>query len=168
ETLPHMFCHCRLHSAAIQWRHDSILLRLSRACRLPGHVTVNQRVEGLYGELGELRPDLVIKHEPSKSVATCDLMVPFENRPIAFEEARERKFAKYAPLAEAFSRLGYRVIVTAFVVGALDSWDPCNEPVLGLLRIGSTYASMMRRLIVSDTIRWFRDIYVEHISGACQ
>ncbi|KYN21284.1 hypothetical protein ALC57_06383 [Trachymyrmex cornetzi] len=27
---------------------------------------------------------------------------------------------------------------------------------------------MMRRLIVSDTIRWSRDIYVEHVSGTRQ
>ncbi|EFN79241.1 hypothetical protein EAI_08909, partial [Harpegnathos saltator] len=118
ETLPHVVCHCGPHSAAIQWRHDSILLRLSRACRLPGNVTVNQRVEGIEGELGELQPDLVITHEPSKSVVICDVTVPFENRPIALEEARERKLAKYAPLAEALGRLGYRVVVTAFVVGA--------------------------------------------------
>ncbi|KYN32598.1 hypothetical protein ALC56_13079 [Trachymyrmex septentrionalis] len=27
---------------------------------------------------------------------------------------------------------------------------------------------MMRRLVVSDTIRWSRDIYVEHVSGIRQ
>src|SRR5436190_24370784 len=65
-------------------------------------------------------------------------------------------------------REGYRVVVTAFVVGTLGSWDPANEAVLRLLRIGNAYGSMMRRLVVSDSIRWSRDIYVEHVSGVRQ
>ena len=58
--------------------------------------------------------------------------------------------------------------MTAFVVGALGSWDPRNEAMLRLLRVGNQYAAMMRRLIVSDTISWSRDIYVEHVSGIRQ
>ena len=168
ETLPHVLCHCGIHSAAIQLRHDAVLHRLWKATRLPGVVRVNQRVEGVSDELGALRPDLVIRHEPSKSVVICDVTVPFENRWTAFEDARARKIAKYSPLAEELQRRGYRVVVTAFVVGALGSWDPRNEAVLRLLRVGSQYATMMRRLIVSDTIRWSRDIYVEHVSGIRQ
>ncbi|KYQ51612.1 hypothetical protein ALC60_09286, partial [Trachymyrmex zeteki] len=85
----------------------------------------------------------------------------------AFEDARERKIAKYSPLAEELQRRGYRVVVTAFV-GALDSWNPRNEAVLRLLRVGSRYAAMMQRLVISSTIRWSRDIYVEHVSGIHQ
>jgi len=168
ETLPHVLCHCGIHSAAIQLRHDAVLHRLWRATRLPGVVRVNRRVEGVGGELEALRPDLVIRHEPSKSVVICDVTVPFENRWTAFEDARARKIARYSPLAEELQRRGYRVVVTAFVVGALGSWDPRNEAVLRLLRVGNQYAAMMRRLIVSDTIRWSRDIYVEHVSGIRQ
>ncbi|XP_011697324.1 PREDICTED: uncharacterized protein LOC105455589 [Wasmannia auropunctata] len=168
ETLPHVLCHCGVHAAAIQLRHNAALHRLWKACRLPGEVRINQRVEGMQGELGELRPDLVVRHEQSKSVVICDVTVPFENRWQAFEEARARKIAKYSPLAEELQRRGYRVVVTAFVVGALGSWDPRNEAVLRLLRIGNQYASMMRRLVVSDAIRWSRDIYVEHVSGIRQ
>ncbi|XP_039309677.1 uncharacterized protein LOC120358703 [Solenopsis invicta] len=168
ETLPHVLCHCGVHSAAIQLRHNAVLHRLWKACRMPGEKRVNQRIEGIDGELGELRPDLVIRHEPSKSVVICDVTVPFENRWEAFEDARARKIAKYSPLAEELQRRGYRVVVTAFVVGALGSWDPRNEAVLRLLRIGTPYASLMRRLMVSDTIRWSRDIYVEHVSGTRQ
>lgn len=168
ETLPHVINHCGVHAAAIQLRHDAVLHRLRKACRLPGEVRVNQRVEGIDGELAELRPDLVVRHELSKSVVVCDVTVPFENRLVAFEEARERKLAKYAPLAEALRAQGYRVVVAAFVVGALGSWCRHNDAVLSLLRVGSTYGAMMRRLIVSDTIRWSRDIYVEHVSGVRQ
>jgi len=168
ETLPHVLCHCGVHSAAIQLRHDAVLHRLWKASRLPGVVRVNQRVEGVGDGLESLRPDLVIRHEPSKSVVICDVTVPFENRWIAFEDARARKIAKYSPLAEELQRQGYRVVVTAFVIGALGSWDPRNEAVLSLLRVGPQYAAMMRRLIVSDTIRWSRGIYVEHVSGTRQ
>ncbi|KYN22491.1 hypothetical protein ALC57_05102, partial [Trachymyrmex cornetzi] len=59
-------------------------------------------------------------------------------------------------------------ICQAFVVGALGSWDQGNEAVLRLLRVTAQYASMMRHLIVSDTIRCSRDIYVEHVSGTRQ
>ena len=135
---------------------------------MPGEKRVHQRVEGVHGELAELRPDLVIRHEPIKCVVICDVTVPFENRRQAFHDARARKLAKYSPLAEALRREGYRVVVTAFVVGALGSWDPANEAVLRLLRIGNAYGSMMRRLVVSDSIRWSRDIYVEHVSGVRQ
>ncbi|KAL6418153.1 hypothetical protein ACFW04_012305 [Cataglyphis niger] len=168
ETLPHVIGHCGIHSAAIQLRHDAVLHRLWKACRMPGEKRVNRRVEGIDGELGELRPDLVIRNERTKCVVICDVTIPFENRWEAFDEARARKVAKYSPLAEELQRRGYRVVVTAFVVGALGSWDPRNEAVLRVLRIGNAYASMMRRLIVSDTIRWSRDIYVEHVSGVRQ
>ncbi|KMQ93283.1 reverse transcriptase-2 [Lasius niger] len=97
---------------------------------MPGERRVNQRVEGVDGELGELRPDLVVRHEPSKRVVICDVTVPFENRWPSFEEAKARKIAKYQPLAEALERQGYRVAVAAFVVGALGSWDPGPAPPL--------------------------------------
>ncbi|XP_011883906.1 PREDICTED: uncharacterized protein LOC105571048, partial [Vollenhovia emeryi] len=168
ESLPHVLGHCGVHAAAIQLRHDAVLHRLWKACRLPGEVRVNRRVEGVSDGLTGLRPDLVIRHEPSKCVVILDVTVPFENRAIAFEEARARKVIKYSALAEELRSQGYRVEVAAFVVGALGSWDPANEGVLDLLRVSKRYAGMMRRLMVSDTIRWSRDIYVEHVSGVRQ
>ncbi|XP_018378014.1 PREDICTED: uncharacterized protein LOC108770794 [Trachymyrmex cornetzi] len=153
ETLPHVLCHCGTHSAAIQLRHNAVLHRIWKATRLPRIVRVNQQVEGVSGNLAALRPDLVVKHEPSKSVVICDVTVPFENGWIPFEEATAKKLEKYNALAEELQRQGYRVVVTAFVVGALGSWDPRNEAVLRLLMVTAQYASMIRRLIVSDIIR---------------
>ncbi|XP_018371933.1 PREDICTED: uncharacterized protein LOC108766882 [Trachymyrmex cornetzi] len=135
KTLPHVLCHCGIHSGAIQLRHNTVLHRLWKATRLPGIVRVNQRVEGVSGDLAALRPDLVVRHEPSKSVVICDVTVPFENRLVAFEEARARKLEKYNALTEELQHQGYRVVVTAFVVGALGSWDQGNEAVLRLLRL---------------------------------
>ncbi|XP_011634796.1 uncharacterized protein T26G10.4-like [Pogonomyrmex barbatus] len=105
ETLS-LLGHCGVHAAAIQLRHNAVLHRLWKACRLPGDKRVNQRIEGIDGELGELRPDLVIRHELSKSVVICDVTVPFENRWMSFEEVRGRKIAKYSPLAEELQRGG--------------------------------------------------------------
>jgi len=42
-----------------------------------------------------------------------------------------------------------------------------KRSVLRLLQ-STLYASMLRRLIVSDTIRWSRDIYVEYVSDIPQ
>ncbi|KYN15928.1 hypothetical protein ALC57_11820, partial [Trachymyrmex cornetzi] len=96
ETLPDVLCHCGIHSAAIQLRHNAVLHRLWKATRLPEVVRVNQRVEGVSGDLAALRPDFVVRHghEPSKSVVICDVTVPFENRWVSFEEARARKLDK--------------------------------------------------------------------------
>ncbi|XP_074976449.1 uncharacterized protein LOC125623603 isoform X3 [Caretta caretta] len=47
--------------------------------------------------------------------------------------------------------------------GRLIVGDPCNERVLLTCGISRHYAWLMRRLMVSDTIRWSRDIYIEHI-----
>ncbi|XP_011632588.1 uncharacterized protein LOC105424187, partial [Pogonomyrmex barbatus] len=126
ETLPHVLGHCGVHAAAIQLRHNAVLHRLWKACRLPGDKRVNQRIEGIDGKLGGLRPDLVVRHELSKSVVICDVTMSFENRWMSFEEARRRKIAKYFPLAKELQRWEYRVLVTAFV-GALGSWNPRNE-----------------------------------------
>ncbi|KZC09199.1 hypothetical protein WN55_00935 [Dufourea novaeangliae] len=97
-----------------------------------------------------------------------DVTVPFENTDIALEQARARKIIKYKPLADELHGQGYSVVVSAIVVGALGTWDPGNEPVLRLLGVSSRYANLMRRLIVSGTIKWSRDIYVEHVSGVRQ
>ncbi|KAH1166678.1 hypothetical protein KIL84_015850 [Mauremys mutica] len=72
----------------------------------------------------------------------------------AFREARARKLEKYAPLADLLRSKGYEVHTDALIVGALGAWDPCNERVLRTCGVGRRYAQLMRRLMVSDTIRW--------------
>jgi len=80
---------------------------------------LHQRMEDVGDKLEALWPDLVIRHEPSKSIV-CDVTVPFENRWTAFENAKARKIVKYLPLIEELQRRGYRFVITAFV-GALGS-----------------------------------------------
>jgi hypothetical protein len=86
----------------------------------------------------------------------------------ALSNARQEKVHKYSALAEDFRRKGWTVHLDAFIVGSLGSWDPANEPVLRRLNINRRYASLMRKLMTSDAIRWSRDIYVEHLTGVRQ
>ena len=168
ETLPHVLGHCGVHSDAIQRRHNNIQDRLVKAAKVPGIVNVNKTVEGVTGDLTSLRPDIVIRDDANKKIIIIDIAVPFENRKVAFDEARSRKLEKYHGLAENLREQGYQVDLDAFVVGALGGWDLRNERLLNLLNIKKWYAAMMRRLMISDTIRWSRDMYVEHVSGVRQ
>ncbi|KYN40907.1 hypothetical protein ALC56_04798 [Trachymyrmex septentrionalis] len=43
------------------------------------------------GAVRELAPDLVVRHEPSRSVVICDVTVPFEIRWVACDDAMARK-----------------------------------------------------------------------------
>ncbi|CAK1604663.1 unnamed protein product [Parnassius mnemosyne] len=168
ETIPHVLNHCGLHSAARQLRHNNIQSRLVKALRYPGLVTTNQTVEGTHGAAALLRPDIVVRDEVSKEIKIVDVTVPFENRLSAFRAARMEKITKYGCLAEQLRARGYRVSVNAFIVGSLGGWDDNNQRVLDFLKVGRFYARMMRRFMISDTIRWSRDIYVEHVSGIRQ
>jgi hypothetical protein len=64
--------------------------------------------------------------------------------------------------------MGYSVFLDAFIVGALGGWDPANERIINQLKLGHSYCRLMRKLMVSDAIRWSRDIYIEHLSGVRQ
>ncbi|KOX69031.1 hypothetical protein WN51_07101 [Melipona quadrifasciata] len=90
--------------------------------------------------------DLVVTHEPPRTVVMVDVTVPFENTFEALEKARLEKILKYHSLADSLRGRGYTVHVDGFVVGALG------------------YAGLMRPLIVSETIAWSRDVYVEHVT----
>ncbi|CAM5100326.1 unnamed protein product [Natator depressus] len=151
------------HSRAWQLCHNAIQNRLVKAIapRL-GEVAVNCVIPGTDSPL---RPDVVVTNETQKKIILVDITVPFENRTPAFREAQARKLEKYAPLADTLRAKGYEVQLDALIVGALGAWDPCNERVLRTCGIGRCYARLMRRLMVWDTIRWSRDIYIEHITG---
>ena len=167
ETLPHVLCHCKPNFVSITKRHNAIQDRLVRAFNASASTTIriNQAVPGLDVSL---RPDLVAVNETCKTVTIIDVTMPFENRYAAFQAARHEKQKKYAPLAEHYTRQGYGVFLDAFIVGALGGWDPANENIINHLKLGHSYCRLMRKLMVSDAIRWSRDIYIEHLSGVRQ
>ena len=101
--------------------------RLAAASRLPGEVRLNQRVQGVGGDLTALRPDIVVTHEPSITVVIVNVTVPFENSFAALKAARVEKVQKYQLLADALRGRGYVAHVDGFVVGALGTWHPNND-----------------------------------------
>ncbi|XP_049955423.1 uncharacterized protein T26G10.4-like [Schistocerca serialis cubense] len=170
ETLPHVINASMVHSAALQYRHNAVLNRLAAAVAgrprrgntaVPD-IRINQAV---IGDSSGLRPDLVITDEAAKTVTIVDVTIPFENRRIALDNAQQLKKIKYADVARGLATRGYSVTVDALVVGSLGAWDRQNDAVLRHLGIASRYCQLMRRLMVSDTIKWSRDINMEHIIG---
>lgn len=87
------------------------------------------------------------------------------NVTIPFNEASSLKVGKYAPLANTLRVRGYEFQVHIQIVGALDAWNPNKEPVLTACSVSPPYAWLMKQLMVSDDIRWSRDIYTECITG---
>ncbi|UYV63981.1 hypothetical protein LAZ67_2006243 [Cordylochernes scorpioides] len=157
ETLPHVLQHCRKHSAAVNKRHHNIVERLKKATRLQGRTRVNQRVPEVSSNL---RPDIVVTEEERKKITIIDVAIPFENRLVAFKDARERKISKYTPLANELREKGWEVFLDAFLVGPLGGWDNENEKVLRALDISPRYSTVMRNIMCAETIKWSRDIYV--------
>lgn len=64
---------------------------------------------------------------------------------------------------------GYEsVSINAFIIGPMGGWWAGNEQTLKRLGVRPTYSNLMRQLMVSDVVRWSRDIYVEHLTGVRQ
>ena len=77
-----------------------------------------------------------------------DVTIPFEGEENSLQTAQATKETKYSGLKTWLqTQYGKEVEVAAFVVGALGSWDPDNEPVLRMLRIGRNYSRLFRRLL---------------------
>ena len=164
ETLPHVLCHCmQRHSVAYQRRHDAILNRLEVAVQREGvSVRKNQQVPD---SASTRRPDLMVTRDGGASVVLADVTVAFENGPDALQKASDEKVNKYDHLVRQLRREGKEACVVALVIGSLGTWWSGNERTLRQLRVSRNYAKLMRRLMVSDTLRWSRDVYVEHITG---
>ncbi|GFY43446.1 reverse transcriptase domain-containing protein, partial [Trichonephila inaurata madagascariensis] len=165
ETIPHVLNHCKIHSTAWKGRHDAIQNRVKKA--IPSHlgtVTINKKFPGVSPTL---IPDLVLRRRDGETVVV-DFTVAFEDRYESLAAARQAKILKYQPILESLRAAGEPAYLDAIVVGSLGSWDPANDTVLLRLGISRKYANLMRKLICSDTIRWSRDIYIEHLTGKRQ
>lgn len=85
----------------------------------------------------------------------------------AFCEVTEGKKQKYENLAQALRTKYAEVKVDAIVVGSLGAWDPDNDILMKKL-CSRSYLKLFKKLCVSDTIKYSRDIYVEHVTGVRQ
>uniref|UniRef100_A0A7E4V205 Reverse transcriptase domain-containing protein n=1 Tax=Panagrellus redivivus TaxID=6233 RepID=A0A7E4V205_PANRE len=86
------------------------------------------------------------------------------NGPEAFKKAREAKKEKYKDIETHFKKAGYKTFNDAFIIGSLGAYDRANEACIRRLGIPHKYAVLMKRLMVSDVIKWSRDLYVEHVT----
>ncbi|GFQ71782.1 retrovirus-related Pol polyprotein from type-1 retrotransposable element R2 [Trichonephila clavata] len=143
-------------------RHNAVLARVRTAVAFKGTILHENQVVGPDG----LRPDLVALID--NKIFIIDATIPFENRRLAFQQARERKIVKYTPLLSHFASLGFvEAQIVPIVAGSLGAWDPENDKFLRLVATKS-YLTTLRKLCVSDSIRWSRDIYIQHLTGAQQ
>ncbi|GFW19720.1 uncharacterized protein TNCV_1606101 [Trichonephila clavipes] len=117
---------------------------------------------GMVWKFGEMK-DLVT--EVDGNLFIIDVTIPFENGKVAFAEARQRKITKCQPLIEFFKGVSDRnVSIIPIVIGSLSSWDSENDSFLRRVATKS-YLSALRKLCVSDCIRWSNDIYTQHLTG---
>ncbi|GFT62330.1 PO24 protein [Nephila pilipes] len=165
ETIPHVLNHCKPHSDAWKRRHDAIQNRVARAIPSSiGSVSLNKKFPGISQTL---IPDMVLTKK-SGEVFVIDFTVAFEDHLKSFAKARQGKIDKYLPIVEHLRREGKVAHVDAIVVGSLGSWDPSNDAALAQMGVSRKYAKLMRKLICSDTIRWSRDIYIQHLTDKKQ
>ncbi|GFT89900.1 uncharacterized protein NPIL_582491 [Nephila pilipes] len=100
----------------------------------------------------------------SGEVFIIDFTVTFEDRLKSLASARQGKIDMYLPIVEHLRREGNTAHVDAIVVSSFGSWDPENDDALAQMGVSKKYARLMK-LICSDTIRWGRDIYIQHLTG---
>jgi hypothetical protein len=162
ESIAHVLCHCLPHQRAWNNRHRSVLLHLVDNMEDTSNLTIEKTVRGTNSRL---MPDLVILDRQRMKATIIDVACPFDNKRDALDAKRLEKVTKYQPLADTLKSQGFTAECDAVVVGSLGSWDPRNESALNLLGIPARKRTAMKRLIVSDVIRWSRDIYVEHMCG---
>uniref|UniRef100_A0A7E4V2A8 Reverse transcriptase n=1 Tax=Panagrellus redivivus TaxID=6233 RepID=A0A7E4V2A8_PANRE len=167
ETLAHVLNHCGTHMVAATKRHNAVAGRLEKVLPRNDHTSVyiNQAVPG---SNSDLRPDITVIDEKNRIATIIDIAIPFKSSKVAMEEARRRKKEKNAGIERSLKERGFKTFCDAFVIGSLGSYDPANNACIRRLQIPHRYATLMRRLMICDVIRWSRNIYVEHLSGIRQ
>lgn len=74
----------------------------------------------------------------------------------------KKKERKYDELAKDFISKRLSAKVEAIIVGSLGSWDHDNDRIIKRL-CSTSYLKMMRKIMISETISYSRDIYDEHL-----
>ena len=167
ETAAHVLGRCNAHARAVTLRHNAIVNRLLKAAH-PSPRSVVYSDQKVPGTPSTLRPDIVIINDAAKSCVIVDVVITYENRKDALVAARMDKIRKYDGLRQHFEQRGYHTTLDAYVVGALGSMDPLNRRAAAAININASYNRLMQKLVVSDVIKWARDIYVEHVTGVRQ
>ncbi|XP_050420253.1 uncharacterized protein LOC126833140 [Adelges cooleyi] len=161
ESLAHVVDHCWRYAAMYMARHNAVVARIKKAAEPKFEILSENQVIGS----GGLRPDLVLRRDGR--VYIVDVTIPAENRVASFKTAADGKRAKYEDLRAELAEANAGAVVYPVVVGALGSWDPSNDLLLQKL-CARSYASLLRKLCVSEVIGYTRDIYIEHLTDVRQ
>lgn len=161
ETLPHVLNHCMVHATIYKKSHDALVGRVRKLAIARWSVKGEDQVMGS----GNLRPYLVFKK--NKDVLISDITITFENGLEAFAEARKRKEEKYEDFASELRDAGFKAKVEAVIAGFLGSWDCGNDGLLKKL-CSPKYLKVMRKIMVSKTIAYSRDVFYEHLNNVPQ
>ena len=141
----------------IRSRHGEILKRIRKA--IPSDLEDIYLEQEIPGDPERNRPDLVAINSSQEKAIVVDVTIPFEGEEHSLQESRATKETKYSAL-KAWLQTKYKEVeVAAFVVGALSTWDPDNEGVLRMLRIGRNYSRLFRRLCCISSIEGSRKIW---------
>jgi len=167
ESLSHVLNHCfKRNSKRITDRHNSVQQLLidtvKKHAKVPLQISTN-RVCTFTGE--RLIPDVMIRSPSEKKIFIIDITCPSETSIDTFDKARLTKIQKYKGIHDHYTKLGYTVVLDAFIVGSLGSYDPLNNDLLRELGLPHRASRTMIRKMVGSVIEQSKDIYWAHILG---
>ena len=115
--------------------------------------------------LYNLNPDLVLCDGDNEALL-IDVTMPFESSADSFHRSYVEKVKKYTNLCSELKARFKKVSCDAIIVGLLGAWDLQYGRVVSCL-CSWKCASLMKKLIVSDSIHASRDMFFEHITQVC-
>lgn len=135
-----------------------------KAIRPAPHITVTHD-QTVPGSGSQLRPDIVLTDNKSKSVVIVDIHLPYDNGEGSIEREHETKATKYEPIVQHFVREGYGAEYYSTVVSALGRIPRVTLDALRALRIPGWYTKLLYKLLSADAIKGSRNVYATHVTG---
>uniref|UniRef100_A0A914QJ31 Reverse transcriptase domain-containing protein n=1 Tax=Panagrolaimus davidi TaxID=227884 RepID=A0A914QJ31_9BILA len=164
ESLFHVLNCCDPNYPTMTRRHDAVVHRLVDGFKKRKRKSQEILLDQIIPETSStLQPDITILDKKKKEAIIIDVTIPYENLPKSFVTARDRKYEKYTEIKKELQNLGYNVFLDAFIVGSLGGYDPENYKCLKSLDIPKNYSILMKKLMVTDVVRWSREIYMNHV-----
>ena len=105
------------------------------------------------------KPDIVFKDDVRKIAYIIDVRVVLEYADHSFEAARREKIGKYQVLADILTNKGYKVLLDAFLIGALGSFDPKSLAFFRGLDIPPYHQELCIRYMCSQVSKYACDVY---------
>ena len=127
-----------------------------------GDINLEQEI---LGDPEKNHPDLVVINRLQEKAIMVDITIPFEGEEDSLPVSKATKEAKHSKLKAWLQTQCKEVKVAAFVVGVLGSWDPDNESILKMIRIGRNYSKLFRRLCCISAIKGSRKIWQAFCTG---